>query len=148
MRRRLLTLAAAATLVLLIGVLVVVWSLDSIVKGMVEHYGSAATKVAVHANSVAVSILGGSVSINDLTVANPTGFSAADVFRLGKVQVQVELGTIRSNPLVIDAITIEAPEVYFELDQNGESNVDIIRRNLTQSRTGAVGGLPGSPGPS
>jgi hypothetical protein len=99
MRRWVVIWAAAATLVLLIGVLVVVWSLDSIVKGVIERYGSAATKVAVHADSVAVSILGGSAAINDLTVANPSGFSAGNVFRLGKIQLRIELGTIRNNPL-------------------------------------------------
>ena len=133
---------------LVVGVLVVIWSLDSIVKGAIERYGSAATKVAVHADSVALSLLGGSAAINDLTVANPSGFSSANVFRLGKIQLSLELGTIRSNPLVIDEITIVAPEVHFELDQNGESNVDVIRRNLAQFRSGASGGAPASPAPS
>jgi hypothetical protein len=148
MRRRLVLVAVVATLVLGVGGLVLLWSLDSIVKGVIERYGAAATKVAVHADSVALSVLGGSATISDLTVANPNGFSSANVFRLGKIHLRVELGTIRSNPLVIDEITIVDPEVHFELDQNGESNVDVIRRNLTQFRSDASGGTPASPGPS
>ena len=148
MRRRLVIVALAATLVLVVGVLVVVWSLDSIVKGAIERYGSTATKVAVRADSVGLSLLGGSAVISDLTVANPSGFSSANVFRLGKIQLLIDCGTIRSNPLVIDAITIVAPEVHFELDQNGESNVDVIRRNLNQFRTAASSATPAPPGPS
>ncbi len=148
MQRRLVYFAAATALVLLVGGLVVLWSLDSILKGVIERYGSAATQVAVHADSVAVSILGGSAAISDLTVANPSGFSDANVFHLGKIQVHLALGAIRSNPLVIDDITIVAPEVHFELNQNGDSNVDVIRRNLSQFRSAAAGGPAGSPGPS
>jgi uncharacterized protein involved in outer membrane biogenesis len=148
MRRRLVIVAMAAALVLVLGVLVVVWSLDSILKGVIEDYGSKATKVAVHADSVALSLLGGSAAISDLTVANPSGFSSANVFRLGKIQLLIDCGTIRSNPLVINAITIVAPEVHFEVDQNGESNVDVIRRNLSQFRSAASGAAPASPGPS
>jgi hypothetical protein len=148
MRRRLVIVAAVATLVLVIGGLVGLWSLDAIVKGVIERYGSAATKVAVHVDSVGLSLLGGSAAITDLTVANPSGFSSANVFQLGKIQVQVDRGTIRSNPLVIDDITIIAPEVYFELDQNGEANVDVIRRNLSHFRAAASGGAAASPAPS
>jgi len=148
MRRRLVIVATGATLVLVVGALVVLWSLDSIVKGVIERYGSAATKVAVHADAVGVSLFGGSAVIGELTVANPSGFSAANVFRLGKIQVLVDLGTIRSNPILINEITIIAPEVHFELGQNGESNVDVIRRNLTQFRSGPSGGATASPGPS
>jgi uncharacterized protein involved in outer membrane biogenesis len=145
MRRRLVIFAAAATLLLLIGGLVVVWTLDSILKGLIERYGSAATQVAVHADSVTVSILRGSAAIDGLTVANPSGFSAANIFRLGTIQLEVELGTLGSNPLVIHAITIVAPEVHVELDQNGESNVDVIHHNLAQFRSSAVASSPGSP---
>lgn len=145
MRRRLVIVATVAALVLVGGVLVVVWSLDSIVKEVIERYGSAATKVAVHADSVVLSPLGGSAAIHDLTVANPSGFSSADVFRLGQVQLLFELGTIRSNPFVIDEITIVAPEVQFELDRNGESNIDVIRRNLAQFHSAASAGPPASP---
>ena len=148
MRRQLVIVAAAAALVLVAAVLVVTWSLDSIVKGVIERYGSAATKVAVHADSVTLSVLGGSAAITQLTVANPSGFSPGDIFRLGEIQVLVDRATIRSNPLVINEITVVAPEVHFEVDQNGESNVDVIRRNLTQFRSTASGGAPASPAPS
>ena len=147
MRRRLVIVAAVATLVLGSGVLAVFWSLDSIVKGVIERYGAAATQVAVHADSVALSLLAGSATISDLTVANPSGFSSANLFRLAKMQLLVDCGTIRSNPIVINEITIVAPEVHFELNQNGESNVDVIRRNLAQFRSGTRGGAPASPGP-
>lgn len=143
MRRRLGMVATTVTLVLVAGVLVTLWSLDSIVKGMIERYGTAATQVAVHADSVALSVLGGSAAINQLTVANPSGFSPANVFRLGKIEVRIEEGTIFSNPLVIDEITIVAPEVYFEVDQNNESNVDVIRRNLSRASGGAPAASPG-----
>ncbi len=144
MRRRLVMVGATVTLMLVAGVLITLWSLDSIVKGLIERYGTAATKVAVHADSVALSVLGGSAAISQLTVANPSGFSPANVFRLEKIQVLVDVGTIFSNPLVIDEITIVAPEVYFEVDQNNESNVDVIRRNLSR----ANGGASASPGPN
>lgn len=140
MRRRLLIVATATTLVLVVGVLVVIWSFDSIVKEVIERYGSAATKVAVHADAVGLSLLGGSAAINQLTVANPSGFSSTNAFRLDNIHVLIDIGTIRSNPLVINEITIVAPEVHFEIGQNGESNVDVIRRNLTQYRSGASGG--------
>ena len=146
MRRRLVTFAAGAMLVLVVAAVVVLWSLDSIVKGIIERYGSAATNVAVHADSVSLSLLGGSAAINELTVANPSGFSAANVFRLGKVQLLVDRGTLRSNPIVIDEVTIVAPEVHFELGPNGESNVEVIRHNLTQFRSGASGGTPAATG--
>lgn len=146
MRRRLVLLAAAAILVLVVGASVAIRSLDLIVKGMIERYGSAATKVAVHADSVSLSLLGGSAAITELTVANPSGFSAGNVFRLGKIQLVVDRGTLRSNPLVVNEVTIVAPEVQFEIGQNGESNVEVIRRNLSQYRPGARGGAPPQPG--
>ena len=141
-------IAAGAVLVLVVGVLVVVWSLDLIVKGAIERYGSAATQVAVHADSVTLSFLGGSAAINQLTVANPSGFSPANVFRLGTIQLVVDRGTLRSNPIVINEVTIVAPEVHFEIDQNGESNIDVIRRNLAAFRSGASGGAPARPAQS
>ncbi len=148
--RRLVFGAAIAALALVAGVLVVLWSLDAIVKGAIERYGSEATKVTVHVGSVSLSVAHGSAAISDLTVANPSGFSPANVFRLGKTQVVIDLGTIRSNPMRIDEITIIAPEVHFELNQRGESNVEVVRRNLKQfgSGTSTEVSVPSEPTPA
>ena len=145
MRRRLVTIATIGTIALAIGAFVVVWSLDWIVKRTIERYGSAATKSTVHVDSVALSLLGGSAAIDELSVANPSGFSTAKVFRLAKVRLAVDRQSIRSNPLVIDELTIVAPEILFELDHNGDSNVEIIRRNLKQFRSATSGSAPTSP---
>src|SRR5262245_21709198 len=137
MRHRLTLLAAAVMLLLIVGGLFVVWSLGTILKSMDERYGSEATQVAVHVDAVAVSLLGASAAINDLTVANPSGFSSANAFRLGEVRVLLNRGTLLSNPMVIDEISIVAAQVHFELDGNGTSNIDAIRRQLKQYRSPA-----------
>jgi uncharacterized protein involved in outer membrane biogenesis len=147
MRRRLVIVAATAAVVLVVGGIVVIWSLDAIVKRVIERYGSAATQVAVHVDAVALSPVSGGATITDLTIANPKGFSPANVFRLGEIHIRLDRGTLRKNPLVIDELTIVAPQVHFEVDPKGESNVDVIRRNLAQFRSHTSAAAPVSPAP-
>src|SRR5512143_1923569 len=115
MRRRLVIAATAVATILVGALVVVVWSLDAIVKNALERYGSAATQVAVKVDAVSLSLLGGVLEVDQLTVANPSGFSPGDIFALGQIEVVVDRGAVLSNPAVVDALTIVAPRVHFEL---------------------------------
>jgi hypothetical protein len=147
MRRSVVIAATSALVVLVIGVLLVVWRLDALVRSAIERYGSAATKVAVRVESVAVSPAGGAAALRGLTVGNPSGFTDVNIFSLDTVDVVVDVGTVFSNPMVIDEVVLRAPEVYFEANQAGESNVEAIRRNIEEYRKAGRTQPPGDTGP-
>jgi len=142
MRRRLVVAATIGIAILVLAVVVAVWSLDSIVKAAIERYGSAATKTAVRVDSVHLSLLDGKGAISGLRVANPPGFSLAEAVSIGEIQLALERDTVRSNPIVVDEISIVGPQVLFEINQAGESNIDVIRRTLSQYRSGGGANVP------
>ncbi|MEO8606098.1 MAG: hypothetical protein ABI629_26240, partial [bacterium] len=50
--------------------------------------------------------------------------------------VEVDLLTAFSSPTVINAIRLEGPRVFYELDAQGGSNLDVIRRHLEHKPDG------------
>ena len=134
-RRALVFLSAAVAAVVAVA-LMFYFQVDRVVKRAIEHYGSAATQSAVRVDAVEIALSSGTGSIDGITVANPTGFSTAPAFSLGKVHMVIDTATVRSDPVVVNEIVIEAPQVRFEVDQHGEANLDIIRRNVQRYTDG------------
>lgn len=138
MKKVLIGLAALAVVVIV--AVAYVWSnLDGIVKDAIQTYGSEATKTAVNVASVKIDLSDGKAKISGLTVANPKGFSAPNIFKLGSISTKIDLSTLRKNPVVIDEIDISAPSVFYEINKAGVSNVDVLKKNL-----GVGGGSGGS----
>jgi len=123
-----------AILVLLVtigfGVYYLLSNLDSIVKSAIEKYGSEATQTSVQVASVKIVLQDGSGAIRGLTVDNPQGFSAPRAFSLGEIATQINLKSLSEEVPVIEHITIRAPEVFFELNENGRNNLDGLKKNL------------------
>lgn len=127
-RRIFLLAAAAACAVAAILAVVMYERLDSIVRRAIEARGSAITQTAVRVTSVDVSLRDGSATLEGLTIANPEGFTAPNVFELGEISARIDVGSAFSDPLVIREIHIAAAHVTCELNAAGMSNVEIIRR--------------------
>jgi hypothetical protein len=142
MRKALIALAAVAV-VAAVGLYVALRSLDSIVAGAIEKRGSELTGTAVRVESVEIVLSEGRARIVGLTVANPPGFSSAEAFRLGEIEARIDTGTLAGSPIVIEEIRIEAPRVSFEVDAEGQSNVEIIRRQAERSGKKRRDGEPG-----
>ena len=123
-----------AILVLLVtigfGVYYLLSNLDSIVKSAIEKYGSEATQTSVQVASVKIVLQDGSGAIRGLTVGNPQGFSAPEAFSLGEIATQIDLKSLSEEVPVIEHITIRAPEVFFELNEKGQNNLDSLKKNL------------------
>lgn len=155
-RRTILIALATAAAVAVVVVAVTLERLDSIVQRAIEERGSAITQTAVRVGSVDVSLRDGSVTLRGLTIANPPGFTAPNVFELGEIGVRIDVGTAFSDPLVIREIHIAAPRVTCEVNAAGTSNVEVIRRaaeGAERPRTTndtpvshAGGGQPSAPG--
>ncbi len=125
-RRLLLALAALLLLVVLAAGLVLV-RLDTIVQRRLEEGGSALTGTAVRVEDVDIALAAGRATVHNLTVANPPGFTAPHALVLDGVEVQIDLRSVLSDPLVIDAVRIGAPRVVYEVDAQGRSNIDVLR---------------------
>ena len=129
----------AALIVVVIGVLVlVVANLDSVVKAAVERIGPEVTQTEVRLDDVDISARSGTGALRGLFVGNPDGFEMPSVFELGEISVDVDVGSLTSDTVVIREIVIAAPQITYEIGADG-SNIDALRRNAAA----AVGGNGG-----
>jgi hypothetical protein len=104
-------------------------NLDSIVKAVIERYGSEATQASVTLKSVKLSPTAGSGELNTLVVKNPKGFSSNDAITLGDIKVSLDLATLQSNVIVVKDVTILQPSVLYEYAGAG-GNLEAIQKNV------------------
>jgi hypothetical protein len=126
----------AVSLLLVIIVAIIFYllsSLDAIVAGAIEKYGSEATKTSVRVASVEIALKSGEGTINGLRVGNPAGFSAPDIFTLDRVHTRIDTGSVTADPIIIDEITVSAPQVVYEINAAGQSNLKVLQNNLAQA---------------
>jgi hypothetical protein len=108
----------------------VLTNINSIVKAAIEKYGSQATQTAVRVSSVQIKLRSGEGSVLGLHVANPSGFFSSSIITLDDISVRIAVNSVTSTPIVIDNILISGPEVFYEMKEDGSTNVDVLKRNL------------------
>ena len=130
MKKTILIVAGIVVLALAVIVWRVVANLDSIVAGMIENTGSEVLKTKVSVSGVSINLKEGKAGIAGLTVANPPGYSNANMFELNGIEVDLNLGSIGKDVLVIESIRIDDPKVVFEGDEDGGSNMQTLLDNM------------------
>ncbi|HCS13852.1 MAG: hypothetical protein COS82_04725 [Zetaproteobacteria bacterium CG06_land_8_20_14_3_00_59_53] len=127
-------IGVAVLLLIVVGAVLYVGSnLDGIIKTAIETYGSKATQTQVSVADVKINLQDGAGSISGLNVGNPKGFTDANIFQLGAIRTKIDTKSLTGNPIVIDELVISAPQVFYEIDKSGASNVDALKRNLQAS---------------
>ena len=114
-------------------------SLDSIVAGAIEKYGSEVTQTPVGVSGVKIGITSGEGAIEGLSIGNPKGFSAPSIFTLGKISTMIDTATVTKPTVVIKEIMVNAPKVYYEIDESGNSNIDALTNNIKAATSGGSG---------
>jgi AsmA family len=119
-------------LVLVLGI--VLWrvyvNLDKIVAKVIEDAGTEVTQTAVRVSGVDLDLLHGRAGLSQLSVANPAGFSRPEIFSLELVSVAIDVNSVSSNPIIIDEIVVRQPRVVYEMNQQGTSNLDVLKKNV------------------
>ena len=123
--------------VIVVVLVVVLSSLDSIVKEAIQTYGSEVTQTKVSVADVKISLTSGEGSISGLNIGNPAGFSDPELFKLGKISVKIDTDTVTQNPVVIDEIIIQSPSVSYEINKDGDSNAEILKKNVAKATGGS-----------
>jgi hypothetical protein len=112
------------------GIYYLLTNLDAIVKMAIEKYGSEAIKTQVRVEKVRIKLQEGSASISGLTIANPPGFSMPYAFSLGDISVGIDINSLTEDVIVIREIGIGAPQVFFEMNADKQTNLDVLSKNL------------------
>jgi hypothetical protein len=127
-----------ALIVLLVLVLLVVggaWYLLSgagdFIKQQIQQQGTKFLGTSVTVNTVDLAIAEGRLTIAGLDIANPAGFSEADAFSLGAITL--DLGGATSEPYVVQTVSIDAPEILYEVDASGQGNLIALKNNLAKN---------------
>jgi len=113
---------------LVVIVVAVILSLDSIVKVGIEKGGTAALGANTTVKSAGISVLGGSAEIKGLAVANPEGFGSGDFLDLGRAAIIMRVRSLLSSTVEVESIILEQP--VLKLKQEGlKSNLSVILAN-------------------
>ena len=114
-------------------------SLNDFVKAQIESVGATVTEQQVKVDVVDIKLLEGAGTIKGLTLPNPKGYNQANAFSLGETTLDINLESLTTEPIVIDAIIIKAPQAFVQLKADGSSNIkellDIINKNVGSSST-------------
>lgn len=129
-------------------VLVVVRSLDSVVRTAIEREGPRITGTSVGVGRVRLELRKGRGEFRDLTIGNPDGFSGGDAVRMGEIVLDVDTESLSGSPLTLDEIRVSAPTLRLELDARGASNLERIREQVQSYTPVTRRTSGGSPAPN
>ena len=91
--------------------------LDNMVRDRIQQVATRSLGTAVTVGSVTTDIKGGSMTIGDITIANPPGFRNPNALTLRGIEAAIDYATLEVRHLVI-----EKPEIVIE-EVDGETNV-------------------------
>jgi len=122
--------------------------LGTLIKTGVEQVGPTVTRTSVTLKNVDIGLLAGRAQLEGLAVGNPQGFQAPTALKVETARVRIKWGTVLSDRVVIEEITIDGPEVTYE-GMLAKSNFGTILDNVQSfSSSGPSpkrGGVPAQP---
>ncbi|SEK51966.1 hypothetical protein SAMN05216262_101557 [Colwellia chukchiensis] len=108
-------------------------SLNDYVKSQIESQGSRITEQSVSVKAVDIKLSSGAGSILGVNLTNPSTYSQKHAFVLDEITLDINLQSLTSSPIIIDAIVIKSPQAFVQFTQAGGSNIqdilDAIERN-------------------
>lgn len=128
MKNKILAFIGGLLLLLVIGFIVLTFTVDGIVKSAIEENGTELFQTEVRVGDVDISLFNGSGEINGLTVQNPEGFSDEEAIQIEQTNLQIDLLSILSDTIVVENINIQNPELYFE-----QKGLGVNLRKLNQN---------------
>ena len=118
--------------VVIIVVLVLYFRLDTIIKRTIETQGTAQLNTQTTLDRASLAIFGGNLSLKDLEIASPQGFTAPKMLTLGNAKVDVSWGELRQDPVHISSIMLDEPKLVIE-QSGGKFNFQALMDNAKKT---------------
>lgn len=133
MKKILIRTVIAIVVLVVIALVAVFFSLNTIIKKGVETAGPPMTKTDVRLGSAEVSPFSGSGKLSTLFVGNPDGYTNTGfAIQFGSVAVALKVGSVFSDTVEVESIDIEKPEICLEGTLSG-NNLSKILDNLNSA---------------
>jgi len=104
-------------------------SLDGLVKGAIEQYGSAMTGASVKVGAVEIRTTDGQCIISNIVIGNPAGFKTPHALKVGKIDVSIDMSTLTRDVIIIRKVLITSPDVIYEKGDT-MTNFDALQKNI------------------
>jgi len=130
MKKLFLRIGLGGVVLIALVLVVVFFSLNSIVKKGVETLGPEMTRVDVRLGSADISPFSGGGRLSQLFVGNPEGFKTPSAIQMGDIKVGVKVSSVLKDVIVINEINIQAPEITLEGNLSG-NNLSKILDNVS-----------------
>jgi hypothetical protein len=130
--KKMLVILGIIGVIIIAGLIVLFTSLDRIVAAAIERLGSMTTQTDVKVSAVTLKMQSGEGSVKGIHIGNPSGFSTSDAFTLGDISIKIDTSTVTKDVVVIDQILISKPHITYEINDSGQSNIDVINQNIKQ----------------
>ncbi|MDP3516206.1 MAG: hypothetical protein Q8S94_03470 [Pseudohongiella sp.] len=120
-------------LALIIGAaMLIINNADSLVRRAIEVAGTNALGTEVKVNSVKLDLMAGTATLSGFSIANPEGFSRADMLRFDELNLAIDLPSLNTDVVRINSIRPMNPYVLYEM-QGSRSNLDVVRERFASS---------------
>src|SRR3954470_11411909 len=93
---------------------IVYFGVDRVLKRTVESESTSSLKLSTTLNRAHLSLLGGKLKLHELRIASPPGFAAPHMLELGGLDVAVRYGELRKQPIHVQALVIDRPQLIIE----------------------------------
>ncbi|HET6528181.1 MAG TPA: AsmA family protein [Balneolaceae bacterium] len=137
--RVLLYIFGIIVVIVVIGFIVLSFTVDGMVKSGIEEVGSEMLQTQVDVDDVSISILDGTGTIEGIAVQNPEGFSDSAAIKLQSIHLSLDLSSLLSDTVVIDTIIISQPMLFFEQKANGAVNLRKLTENIDMTSSSEGG---------
>lgn len=111
------------------GVMYLASGANDFIRGQIETQGTKYLATPVTVAAVDLSFSEGKLTITDIDVENPDGFSNEDALSLNGITLDLAGST--QEPYRIQEVTVDSPEILYELNSSGEGNLVVLKNNLT-----------------
>ncbi len=123
---------------IIVVVLALGFSLNSIVKHGVETIGPKVLGADVKLNAAAISLFSGKGKLKGIFIGNPKGFTTESAFKLNEIRIALNVQSIFSDKIIIDEIYIDSPDITYEKG-GGSDNIKALLNNVKRF-SGSSGG--------
>ena len=128
-KKVLLSLFGLLLIAAIVAVIAVYFFMGSMIRSGMETFTPRVTGVPLLVGEVDVSLREGRIDLHNVVLQNPDGYQSESAFQVGLVRLDIQPKSLFSDTIIIEEITVQAPEVTYERKLTS-SNIGEIKANI------------------